>query len=51
MQTQGMKGKKFHLDKSVPERGGRQLTLLPHNVEPLEKATLNALLIADLAPT
>lgn len=45
-----MQGKKFHPTKSGPERGGRPLTTLSHNVEPLEKATSNALLFADLAP-
>lgn len=44
------KDKKFHPDKSGPERGGRRLTALWHSMEPREKATSNALLFADLAP-
>lgn len=42
--------KKSHPDKSGPERRGRQLTTLCHTVEPLERATSDAMLIADLAP-
>lgn len=44
------KDKKFHPDKSGPKRGGGQLAPLCHTVEPLEKATSDALLFADFAP-